>query len=185
MPMAFCSRPWNWALTQHQSVIAQHTAYFPLRRSRRSRKSRRLPLAPSVVGALRTYLAERQKVGAPTTAATDLFWNDEKGKRYSPVTIRDLLVKVLCRSGIKPARGRIGPRIHDLRHPMVCNRMLAWYKQGINPQSRLAHLCTFMGHKDINSTLVYLTITPELLQLASERFRQHVVHVLRSTEKHS
>jgi integrase/recombinase XerD len=148
-------------------------------------KSRRLPLTPSVVSALRIYLEERRKVGAPETAATELFWNDEKGKRYSPVTIRDLLVKVLRRSGIKPARGRIGPRIHDLRHAMVCNRMLAWYKQGINPQSRLAHLSTFMGHRDIDSTLVYLTITPELLQLASERFRQHAVHVLRSTERRS
>jgi hypothetical protein len=61
--------------------------------------------------------------------------------------------------------------------------MLSWYKQGINPQSRLAYLSTYLGHRDINSTLVYLTITPELLQLAGERFRQHAVHVLRNTEK--
>ena len=51
--------------------------------------------------------------------------------------------------------------------------MLTWYRAGINPQSQLPYLATYLGHKDINSTLVYLTITPELLQEASERFRQH------------
>jgi integrase len=56
--------------------------------------------------------------------------------------------------------------------------MLAWYRAGINPQSRLPYLATYLGHKDINSTLVYLTITQELLQEASERFRQHSRRVL-------
>jgi integrase len=51
--------------------------------------------------------------------------------------------------------------------------MVAWYREGINPQSRLPYLATYLGHKDINSTLVYLTITQELQQLANERFRQY------------
>ena len=68
---------------------------------------------------------------------------------------------------------------------MVCNRMLSWYRQGINPQSHLAHLAAFMGHTDIQYTLTYITVTPELLQLASERFRQHAAHVLRNTETSS
>ena len=64
---------------------------------------------------------------------------------------------------------------------MVGNRMLTWYRDGINPQSRLPYLATFLGHKDIKSTLVYLNITPEVLQLASERFRQHGAEALRAT----
>jgi hypothetical protein len=56
--------------------------------------------------------------------------------------------------------------------------MLAWYREGTNPQSRLPYLATYLGHKDINSTLVYLTITQELLQRAGERFRTRGVHVL-------
>ncbi len=83
-----------------------------------------------------------------------------------------LLVRVLRRAGVKPENGKIGPRIHDLRHSFVFNRMLTWYREGVNPQSRLPYLATYLGHKDINSTLVYLTITQELLQHASERFRQ-------------
>ena len=49
--------------------------------------------------------------------------------------------------------------------------MLAWYREGVNPQPLLPYLATYLGHKDINSTLVYLTITQELLQQAGERFR--------------
>jgi hypothetical protein len=61
---------------------------------------------------------------------------------------------------------------------MVVNRMLEWYREGINPQARLPYLATYLGHKDINSTLVYLTVTQDLLQQASDRFRAFALHSL-------
>jgi integrase len=54
---------------------------------------------------------------------------------------------------------------------MVVNRILQWYRSGINHQDKLPFLSTYMGHRDINSTLVYITVTQDLLQEASERFR--------------
>ena len=48
--------------------------------------------------------------------------------------------------------------------------MTKWYREGINPQSRLQYLATYLGHRDIHSTLIYLTITQELLQQANARF---------------
>jgi site-specific recombinase XerD len=148
-------------------------------------KRRILPLTPDVIGALNKYRQERNKAGASTSPTDGFFWNDWTHKRYTLKTAHEVLTQVLRRSGLKPQRGRVGPRVHDLRHAMVCNRMLSWYRQGINPQSRLAHLSTFLGHRDINSTLAYLTITPELLSIASERFREHAVHILRNSEKQS
>jgi hypothetical protein len=65
---------------------------------------------------------------------------------------------------------------------MVGHRIRDWYKSGVNPQSRLPYLATYLGHKDIRSTLVYLNITPELLQQASERFRKKGAAALRVTE---
>ena len=82
-----------------------------------------------------------------------------------------LLVNVIRRAGLKPLQGRTGPRVHDLRHSMVVNRILQWYQTGINPQDRLPFLATYLGHRDINSTLVYITVTQDLLHLANERFR--------------
>ena len=54
---------------------------------------------------------------------------------------------------------------------MVVNRILDWYREGVNPQDRLPFLATYLGHRDINSTLVYITVTQELLHQANERFR--------------
>lgn len=144
-------------------------------------KNRRLPLTQSVLDALRDYLQERRKAGAPSTPEAGLFWHAQ-GKRYTKGGVYRLLTDILRRAGIKPARGKIGPRVHDLRHAMACNRLLSWYKEGINPQSRLAHLSTFMGHKNITSTLIYLNITSETLQLASERFRKYVARIFESAK---
>jgi integrase/recombinase XerD len=60
--------------------------------------------------------------------------------------------------------------------------MRDWYKSGVNPQSRLPYLATYLGHKDIRSTLVYLNITPELLQVAGERFRKVGAVALQAAE---
>ena len=69
-------------------------------------------------------------------------------------------------------------RARHNRHAFVANRMLLWYREGVNPQSRLPYLATYLGHKDINSTLVYLTITQELLHQACERFRVRGARIL-------
>jgi integrase len=144
-------------------------------------KHRRLPLATGVIAALKNYLVAREQAGGPANSDSGLFWNQRFGRRYSYGGLRTLLVEVVRRAGIKPATGRIGPRIHDLRHTMVGHRMREWYREGINPQSKLPHLAAFLGHKDIASTLVYLNITPELLHVASERFRKNAAATLRQT----
>jgi hypothetical protein len=48
--------------------------------------------------------------------------------------------------------------------------LLRWYRAGIDPATRLIHLSTFLGHVSPSSTAIYLTITAELLELASQRF---------------
>jgi integrase len=134
-------------------------------------KSRILPLAGSVVAALREYLEARRRAGAPQNPASGLFWHDQGDARYASQSIAWLFVDILRRAGLKPVRGKTGPRIHDLRHSMVVNRILAWYRAGINPQERLPFLATYLGHRDIHSTLIYITVTQDLLQQAGERFR--------------
>jgi len=59
--------------------------------------------------------------------------------------------------------------------------MVRWYRDGVDVQNRLPYLATYLGHKDIQSTLVYLNVTSELLQQASERYRQHGVGALRAS----
>jgi integrase len=134
-------------------------------------KTRILPLPDSVMVELRAYIEDRRRAGGPQHPQSGLFWHDQSNHRYSPAAVSWMLVDILRRAGFKPPSGKTGPRIHDLRHSMVVNRMLQWYRSGINPQDRLPFLATYLGHRDINSTLVYITVTQDLMQKASERFR--------------
>jgi len=158
---------------QEETIGIRETKFF---------KHRRLPLAPGVMAVLGRYLALREQAGAPKSPDTSLFWSPQRDRGYSIGGMKLLLTDVLRRAGVKPARGAVGARIHDLRHTMVGHRMRDWYKSGINPQSALPYLATYLGHKDIRSTLVYLNITPELLQEAAERFRKHGAAALRAAE---
>lgn len=139
-------------------------------------KSRCLPLSASAFKVLRDYLVIRARAGTPEGDQVALFCHNGRG--YSRAGASRLLRIVTQQAGLKLTTGRGGARIHDLRHTFVVHRMTQWYQQGINPQDRLAHLAAYLGHRDINSTLVYLTITQELLQQANSRFRVAEVSVL-------
>jgi integrase len=80
-----------------------------------------------------------------------------------------LLFKV---AGLKPEKGRVGPRPYDLRHAFAVHRLSRWYRQGVDLHSRLPWLSTYMGHVDIVGTESYLNTTPELLELAGTRLRR-------------
>jgi integrase len=136
-------------------------------------KTRRLPLSPSALAVLRSYVEARKQAGGPSDDNSALFWHQQDRCGYSRNTAEGLLARVLRSAGLKPPRpsGRVGPRIHDLRHTFVVHRMTEWYRAGVNPEPMLPYLATYLGHKDIHSTLVYLTITQELLQHANSRFR--------------
>ena len=76
--------------------------------------------------------------------------------------------------GTPRATSGLRPRLNkDVRHSFVAHRMLSWHRSGVETQSRLPYLATYLGHKDIRSTLVYLTATEDLLHRASERFKQY------------
>jgi integrase/recombinase XerD len=154
---------------QSGTITIRETKFF---------KSRILPLADSSISALQDYLDARRMAKAPQNPESGLFWHDHGNSRYASYGISTPLVDILRRSGMKPPKGKTGPRIHDLRHSMVVNRILEWYRAGINPQDKLPFLATYLGHRDIHSTLVYITVTQDILQQANDRFRSFGAHCL-------
>ena len=144
-------------------------------------KSRRLPLSADALEALQNYVKVRERAGASMDLEATLFWHEKGGYRYDAV--EGLLRRVIERAGLRKRPGRGGPRTHDLRHTFVVHRMTEWYRRGINPQAHLPHLAAYLGHRDIHSTLVYLTITQELLQHANERFRSAEPEVLKMMDR--
>ena len=127
------------------------------------------------------YLRARAAAGAPDTPEAPMWWTPLRRRGYSYGMTEKLLVRVIRRAGLKPAPGQRGPRVHDLRHSFVAHRMMQWYRDGVDLQTRLPHLATYLGHKDISCTLAYLNIRPELLQQASERYRQRGLDALRAS----
>jgi integrase len=72
--------------------------------------------------------------------------------------------------------GVASPHLHCLRHSFAVGTLLRWYREGVDPMSRLFDLSTFLGHVSPSSTAVYLTITADLLECASSRFADFAVN---------
>ena len=66
------------------------------------------------------------------------------------------------------------PRLHSFRHSFAVHRLTAWYRDGQDVQRLLPKLATYLGHAQLVSTQVYLTMTPELLSRASDRYEHYV-----------
>lgn len=57
------------------------------------------------------------------------------------------------------------------------HRLVAWSRQGV--QRLLPQLATYLGHVHLAATQRYLSMTPELLQEASQRFERYAGEVAR------
>jgi integrase/recombinase XerD len=132
-------------------------------------KSRLVPVSRSLREQIAYYLNRRRELEIPTRPADALVWSPYNG-RPSKGFMKIALMRLMRRAGIKPPRGRCGPRVHDLRHTFAVHRLLDWYKQGADVQTLLPRLSTYMGHINIQSTQVYLRYMPEVLAEANRRF---------------
>ena len=90
------------------------------------------------------------------------------------VTLQATFKRLRDHTGIhRTDGGRYQPRLHDLRHSFAVHRLISWYQQGANVQQLLPNLSVYLGHVNVASTQVYLTMTPELLQEANARFERY------------
>jgi len=137
-------------------------------------RSRQVPFQADLAQQFSLYLAERTallRCLRPRSAEdpSALFI----GRNGRPISLKgasNVVRRLLRRLGIKPATGRVGPRPYDLRHAFAVHRLTAWYHEGVDIHARLPWLSAYMGHVDVLGTETYLHATPELLQLASDRF---------------
>jgi len=135
-------------------------------RDSKFRKSRQVPLHVSTLEALRSYASVRDRVGPVRRSLT--FLVSRTGTKLVGQGICDVFARLRQRAGlVRP--GRRAPRIHDLRHTFALKTLARWYRDGVDVERRLPWLSTYLGHVSPASTYWYLTATPELLALASER----------------
>lgn len=62
--------------------------------------------------------------------------------------------------------------IHDVRHRFAQKTILNWYRRGVDVEAHLPELTTFMGHGHVADTYWYISSSPELLKLATQRLER-------------
>jgi integrase/recombinase XerD len=133
-------------------------------------RARWVPFHRTLSRELRRYVTERVAY-APSGPETRFFVG--VNQRVLPVsTAHGTIHGLFEKAGLKPEKGRAGPRPYDLRHAFAVQRLTRWYRQGADLHARLPWLSAYMGHVDIVGTEAYLNATPELLQLAADRLHR-------------
>ena len=135
-------------------------------------RARWVPFQRSLAREMDRYLAARQVFTGTAPKPDDRFFVGTSCERLPVSTAERTLHKLFQNAGLKPTRGRVGPRPYDLRHTFAVHRLSRWYRQGVDLHARLPWLSAYMGHDDILGTETYLTSTPELLELAGNRLRR-------------
>jgi integrase len=140
-------------------------------------KTRRIAISPHLCNVLRQYDEDRRERSHLRHEASPFFTYNNGGLVKRGV-LETGFRKLRHHVGIGPTKGRRQPRVHDLRHTFAVHRVIAWYRSGLDVQRLLPGLSTHLGHVDLASTQVYLTMTPELLVEASLRFERYVGEVV-------
>ena len=137
-------------------------------------QTRLVPVCPQLADALRAYAARRAQRPLPNGTASTLLANRD-GTPLVAVTARHAFAQLLREAGIGRSHdGQRAPCLHSLRHAAAVHRLESWYRQGADVQQLLPALSTWLGHKDLDGTRIYLSMTPELLHQASVRFDTYV-----------
>jgi integrase len=129
-------------------------------------KTRLVPFRDDLARELERYHRARPSAAGREAA----FLCQPNGRPYGVTTASGVVTRLLRQLGLKPPRGRSGPRPFDLRHSFAVRRLTCWYRAGADLQAKLPLLSAYMGHDDLLGTEWYLRATPELLATASRRF---------------
>lgn len=133
-------------------------------------KTRWVPIGPKLTLALTAYAERRRRLPVPDGEASALLVT-RTGHRLRYDQVNRLFGRVRQKANVqREAQARYQPRIHDIRHTAIVHRVVAWYQAGLDVGRWLLPLSTYVGHGEIKSTQRYLSMTPELLSAASQRF---------------
>ena len=149
-----------------RTLLVRNTKFF---------KTRLLPIGPKLAAALERYTKERPAlVNRPP--AGNAFFLDRHGTAISRATAERYFRILRSRLGLERHDGAyFQPRLHDLRHTFAVHRLVAWYRQGADVQRLLPQLSTYLGHIGLAETQAYLTMTPDLLREAGQRFERYAL----------
>ncbi len=134
------------------------------------RKSRCLPLHRTTQQALSWYVGQRDRVYPLPQSPS--FFVSEHGRRLTTWAVRATFIQLSRQIGLRSPHDSHGPRLHDFRHRFAVQTLVRWYREDIDVDRHLPELSTYLGHVKVSDTYWYLSATPELLGLATQRLEQ-------------
>lgn len=130
-------------------------------------KSRWVPLHSTSRDKLQQYSRLRDRLCPHPKSPSFLL--SERGTRLTGWIVRHWFIRLSHQIGLRQPTDSHGPRIHDLRHRFVIATLRQWYQTDKDIEAHLPELATYIGHGHVQDTYWYISATPELLQLATER----------------
>jgi site-specific recombinase XerD len=136
-------------------------------------KSRLVPIGSNTVQILTNYFIHREP---RRNGPDDPFFIGRNSKEIPIHMLERALIQVRNHAELRRQGGaRCQPRLHDLRHTSAVHRLVRWYREGKDVQKLLPQLSVYMGHANLAATQVYLSMTPELLYEANQRFERYAI----------
>lgn len=129
------------------------------------KKSRMIPIHQSTINSLQEYAKKRDYYFKKKTSP--YFFVNNFGKKLEASSVRSVFNKVCQKIGLPISSKSFGPRIIDLRHTFAVNTIIRSYQKGLDVDTVIPVLSTYLGHVNPGNTYWYLTATPELLKLIS------------------
>ena len=133
-------------------------------------KSRLVPLSAGAAREIDHLFEVRGQRRFSVEADSPLLWHRSRG--YSGGGLGQVMRELFRKAAIRTANGRL-PRTHDFRHTFALTVLLRWYRAGVDVQTKLPALATYMGHVSIVSTAYYLQFVEPLAAAASARFAKY------------
>lgn len=138
-------------------------------------RTRLVPLQQNSVDALASYAVGRDRLcPRPRSQA---FFLSSRGTTLIPQAVGQTFHRLAVKTGLHTETKR--PRIHDLRHSFTVRVLASWYRSGIDVDTRMVALSTYLGHVNITDTYWYISTSPELIALVAERLSDQSAGVQR------
>lgn len=134
-------------------------------------KDRIIPILPTVTNHLRLY---RNKVEAMTRIPiqTDSFFITTNGTALKANALQYAFQKIRdCIDSGDSEYEHV--RLYDFRHTFATRTIQTWLEQDVDVNANLFLLSTYMGHIHPEDTFWYLSSTPELMELSSQKY-EHI-----------
>jgi integrase len=132
-------------------------------------KSRKLPMAESMLAVCKWYVQKMQEA----FRGTRFFFPAPDGGHFAECTIYTRYREILFAAGISHGGRGKGPRLHDLRHTFAVHALRKLVSEGQDLYVTLPILSNYLGHKSLVSTECYLRLTAEVYPELTENFEAH------------